>query len=266
MGISYREVLRELLRSRNPSTLLILSAYGGFIAGSLNWFGPYLLGKISGAALIGLSYTLVLLLTSIVRILGGALADCVGRKKTIILSLMLRLLVIVSMLFMGVNVITATMFVLTFELTRFMAAPALSSIIYESVKCEIVGRAYAILRSIPQVFNVAGAISIGYLAEANVIPQTFALLTLFAIALSTCLRETLEMSLQRAERRFLGIAKNLVKKMGKGCRTLIANPSLRVLMLIAGIIELTGFMSWIYVPTLLSSRGWNPRLLEWCMV
>jgi len=254
--------VHQLLHSRNLRILLILSAYGGFIAGSLNWFGPYLLGKLGGATLIGVSYTSVLLLASISRILGGAFADTIGRRRTIILSLTLRMLAIVPMLLMGINIITATVLILAFELTRFMGAPALSSMIYESTRRETIGRIYATLRLVPQASNVIGAILIGFLAEINIFPQVFALLTLLVIALSTCLKETLEINPQyRKTESFIKAIRKPIGKMCEGFKMLMVNSNLRMLMLVAGIMELTGFMSWIYIPILLSFRGMDPKVM-----
>lgn len=262
MYISYWDAFRKLFNSKNLRIIIILSPLGGFVSGSLNWFGPYLLSILGGSLVVGASYASVLILGSFIRIIGGALADTIGRKKTIILSFLIRLLVITPMIFFGMNILMASLFIITFELTRFLRGPASSTIIYESVEKEFAGKIFAILRVIPLAFSVLGAVLIGYLAESRIFLHLYALITLIALFLSLNFEETIlpEQIYQRS-RSTIEITKKSMTKIGEGMKFLIGNYELRTLMILAGIIELTGFMSWIYIPLILSHRGMSPEEL-----
>ena len=162
------------------------------------------------------------------------------------------------MVFVGVNPFSSSVFILTFEITRFLRAPASSALIYESISQESAGKVFAVLWIASLAFNVLGAVLIGYLVEYKIFSYVYALITLAALALTINLEETLSKEHIYSINRTIKIIKGSLAKIKEGFGFLASARDLRRLMILAGILELTGFMSWMYVPLVLSHRGISP--------
>ncbi len=118
---------------------VLLFSINAFLAGALNWFGPYIAYKTGGTYAIALTYSQVLILATFSRIIGGALTDVVGRKRTAILAISLRFL-ITFILLIYLNIYTIMLFIIFYEILRFFISPPLNILLYESIKREIYGK------------------------------------------------------------------------------------------------------------------------------
>ena len=102
--------------------LLVLAVYGGFVAGGLSWYGPYVLGGLGGAGFAGAVYAAVLALAGLLQVVGGAAADVVGRRRVVAVAQALRLVATAPAALLGVNAATAAVLVVGLELSRFLGA------------------------------------------------------------------------------------------------------------------------------------------------
>jgi len=242
-----------IVSKRNFLLLVLLFSVNAFLAGALNWFGPFIAYKTGGAPGIALTYSQVLILAALSHIVGGALTDTLGRKRTAIFAASLRLLV-TFILLVEVNVYTAMLFIISYEILRFFIHPPLSVLLYESVKQEVYGRVLAMFRLLTLAMNIAGAMLIGVLFERGAYIEALLIASIATLIIVNLVEETYQPPVSRGVN--LGsLFREFILSITRGLNVVLRNPRLRNVFIVASIMEFTGFLSWLYIPSLLTVRG-----------
>jgi len=108
--------------------------------------------------------------------------------------------------------------------------------------------------------NIIGALLIGVLFEGGIYIEVLLIVSIIALIISTFLEDTYQTHVDK-KINLRSLLRDFISKITEGLNIVLKNPKLRTIFIIATTIELTGFMSWIYIPSLLSLRGLHTSMI-----
>ncbi len=240
----------RLFLSRNFLVLVAISILAHAQSGLLHWLGPYLTGTAGGPAVLGLTYTLVMVLAATALVFGGVLADSLGRKRTIVSMYFLRLAAAFVAVAAGLRLDVFIVLVLVYEASKFVLRPASSALLYESVDRKVVGRALSLLSVAGAIVQGVAASVAGYLLTWGVFSHVLFTTAVGAFLLTLLLTETVERRVASLSEAVAEFARSL-----RGIPVYLAKKDIVGAVAASALIEFSGFIAWLLLPLLLAVRG-----------
>lgn len=181
-------------RIPNVAVLALSSVPSGISYGFLYWTLPLIVEEIGQTMLVGLSYTLALLISVPILLLGGIVADAYGRKPVIIAGTGIHTFGVLLLAIFPYNRYSVVIAVILIQGIATITSPLESTLIADAAEEDLRGTAYSVVFVSWLLSAAFGSFALAYLNELLNIGFALTLCSFLgatALLLQLRLRETI---------------------------------------------------------------------------